>query len=195
MNVGSELLEAQLENIATVDEAGAGKESGRVYFNPETKELLAGDGSVLIRYRKGEDSIGDMKHSMLTEAQFQAEVDTTWILADGRDVTGSDFSTVTGFTIVPDARGQFLRGLNNGRTDGKENPDGGTLLGIQQDSENKAHSHNISGGTATQPVFTGGNTSNTTGGGGNIGTGSTGGAESRPTNVSVNIFIKINRLP
>ena len=62
--------------------------------------------------------IGDVKQSFLTEAEFQAEHDDTWVLCDGRDVIGSDYAVlkegdaVTSHNI-PDARGQFLRGKVN----------------------------------------------------------------------------------
>lgn len=198
MIVGSELKEAQLEQISSANEATANKESGRIYSNYETEEILLGTGSSFIRFKKSEASIGDIKHSMLTEAQFQAEVDTTWVLADGRDVTGSDFETLTGFSIVPDCRGQFLRGANNGRSDGKENPDGGALLGIQQDDAIAPHSHDVQVGFGVDSAFV---KSGNSGGGAQVpdaalstGTG-IGTTETRPKNITVNIFIKINRLP
>ena len=56
--------------------------------------------------------IGDVKQSFLTEAEFQAEHDDTWVLCDGRDVIGSDYAILKeGDAItshnIPDARGQF----------------------------------------------------------------------------------------
>lgn len=193
MNVGSELKEAQFEQIEIADEAGSGKESGRVYWNTERLKMQVGDGANLINFGQSSAAIGDVKHSMLTEAQFQAEVDTTWVLSDGRNVIGSDYHALTGFPIVPDCRGQFLRGLNNGRADGQENPDGGALLGLQQTDEVGPHDHTMSLWSRTSP------------GGGRPGAASDNnqvapntdmstGPETRPKNISVNIFIKINRL-
>jgi hypothetical protein len=75
--------------------------------------------------------VGDIVHSMLTEAQFQAERDATWVLADGRGVTGTDYETVTASSNIPDLRGRFLRGKNNGRGSGS-NPDGEFVLGQEQ---------------------------------------------------------------
>lgn len=74
-------------------------------------------------------SIGSIKESMLTEVQFQSKHGVGWVLMDGRDVTGSEYADLTGNTVLPDARGQFLRGKNNGRADGQENPDGERDLG------------------------------------------------------------------
>ena len=55
--------------------------------------------------------VGDIRTALLTEAQFQAEVGTDWILMDGRDVTGSGYHTLTGNTTVPNitSTGAFLR--------------------------------------------------------------------------------------
>ena len=194
MNVGSQLLEAQLEHIDIAGEAAAGKEVGRTYFNKETSEILIGDGVNFLRYSASPGTIGSTDYSLLSEAQYQAERDSTWVLFDDRSIVGSDLEILTGIATLGDARGIFLRAANNGRVDGNENPDG-TLINEFQDDELQSHSHTISGGTATQPIFTGGNTSNTTGGGGNIGTGSSGGNETRPKSLTMNLFIKINRLP
>jgi hypothetical protein len=84
----------------------------------------SGTGDVNGASEKDQGKVGDIIHSMLTEEQFILENGGGWILADGRDVTGSKYATVTGNTTVPDMRGQFLRGKNNGRLDGEENPDG-----------------------------------------------------------------------
>lgn len=66
--------------------------------------------------------IGVIASAMLTEAQFQALNGASWILADGRSVDGSSYAVMTGQTSVPDLRGMVLRGKNNGRSDGRENP-------------------------------------------------------------------------
>jgi hypothetical protein len=60
-----------------------------------------------------EDMIGDTKESLLTEAQFIDQLPdghkNDWVLADGRDVSGSMYETITGEHHVPDLRGAFLR--------------------------------------------------------------------------------------
>ena len=141
--------------------------------------------------------IGDVKQSFLTEAEFQAEHDDTWVLCDGRDVIGSDYAVlkegdaVTSHNI-PDARGQFLRGKNNGRADGNENPDGEIDLGVYQADQFESHSHTYQdrrfgglaggapGGTTTLQNFQ---------------TTASGGSETRSKNLTCNMFIKINREP
>jgi len=77
--------------------------------------------------------VGDIKQSILTEPQFKtmlgAEADD-WCLADGRDVTGSTYATLTGQNTIPDLRGAFLRmaGSNNV----KPGWNGGTLGGFNE---------------------------------------------------------------
>jgi len=136
-------------------------------------------------------AIGAVQPAMITEAQFQAQFGTGWVLADGRSVTGSKYTSITGNTVVPDLRGMILRGKNNGRSDGKENPDGDSTLGLYQADEFKSHDHTsyrAIGGGLTQGLYGGssldtGNTGNTLGRGGN---------ETRMKNVTVNYFIRIN---
>jgi hypothetical protein len=149
---------------------------------------------------------------MLTEAQFQAQNGTGWVLMDGRNVSGSAYATITGSTTVPDARGMILRGKNNGRSDGSQNPDGDSSLGAYQGDNFGSHRHNYGpdGGTDgthnRQVVFnsspTGGSGSSPigfgqafNGGGGSghwMGIYNSGGNETRMRNITVNHFIKIN---
>jgi hypothetical protein len=76
--------------------------------------------------------VGMIAHSMLTVAQFQSLNGTSWVLADGSNVAGSIYATLTGSSTVPDLRGMVLRGKNNGRSDGSQNPDGDSALGAAQ---------------------------------------------------------------
>lgn len=155
--------------------------------------------------------IGDVKQSFLTEAEFQAEHDDTWVLCDGRDVIGSDYAilkegdAVTSHNI-PDARGQFLRGLD---ASGVVDPDGaGRVIGDSQADAFQSHGHRV-----YSEVGNGGPYFNTTNGFDNSlnGSGSTNaralniitynggtprtGDETRPKNLTCNMFIKINREP
>lgn len=88
------------------------------------------------------DVVGDVVHSVLTEAQFQAIRGPNWVLCDGRDVSGSRLATLTGNNLLPDVRGQHLRGKNNGRSDGEENPSGDLNIGIQESDQMQSHFHN-----------------------------------------------------
>jgi hypothetical protein len=68
-----------------------------------------------------------------------------WALADGRTAT-TEYFQATGKANVPDLRGQFLRGLNAGRSDGSEDPEGsGRAAGGFQADTMKTHNHNNGG--------------------------------------------------
>lgn len=151
--------------------------------------------------------IGDVKQSFLTEAEFQAEHDDTWVLCDGRDVIGSDYAilkegdAVTSHNI-PDARGQFLRGLD---TSGVVDPDGaGRVIGDSQADGFQDHEHlayryiNQTGGELAYPATNDDGTRITLATAG-VQPGSAGTPrniqETRPKNLTCNMFIKINREP
>lgn len=159
--------------------------------------------------------VGSIIESMLTEAQFHSQlgISTTWVLADGRNVAGSLYNSVTGSTTIPDLRGVFRRGKNNGRADGNQNPDGDVALGTLQTSANLAHIHALtdpghthsitsylSGGTTggTNQVLRGpinvatAGTATTNSNNVGLSVQSAGISESRPTNVTTNVFIRIN---
>jgi hypothetical protein len=147
------------------------------------KGVLSGVGSTT---STDLSQVGDMVTSMLTEAQFQSLRSADWVLADGQNVAGSTYAGLVAAT-VPDARGQFLRGKNNGRVDGKQNPDGELALGTYQADEFDSHTHDIGGGFGASAAFgtLAGSTANAT-------SSSTGGNETRSKNITVNVFIRIN---
>lgn len=133
--------------------------------------------------------IGDIKPSMLTESEYQANFGTSWVLAKGQNVAGSQYSIITGRNSLPDLRGVFPRGKNNGAT---TNPAGDLALGTYQADEIKSHQHyyyvpqlNATGGPSMDYAYS-------TGFIWGRWTDASGGAESRPRNITVNYFIKIN---
>jgi hypothetical protein len=137
--------------------------------------------------------VGSIIHSMLTEAQFQGQAGVGWVLADGRSVAGSTYATVSGNSTIPDLRGVFIRGKNNSRSDGNQDPAGERSIGAFQSDQNLSHSHTlnineVSNGAGGQFGFQ--ETSQVSSFA--IGTSSSGGSEARPRNVALNIFIKIN---
>lgn len=133
-----------------------------------------------------------------------------WALADGREVVGSAYRSLTGNTRVPDLRGMFLRGASGGRGDAFADPDANRVLGSSQtwatghprgglrtDSAGEhnhpgyvgggggAHASGIHSGPAhgaTPVPAGGGHTHQVTGGD----------AETRPNNAAVNFFVRIN---
>jgi hypothetical protein len=169
----------------------------------------------------GNFGIGEVKQSVLTEAEFQQVFDGTWVLMDGRDITGSDLANLTGNNTLPDARGQFLRGKNNGRNDGSEDPEGERNLGASQSDSFGSHDHgggfhghalysytgtSTSGNLGMTNTITGvtGKNSASRGYVSTNGDGATlvqdagnflntdGGSETRPRNIVINYFVKIN---
>ena len=143
--------------------------------------------------------VGTIIHSMLTLAQFQSIYGTNWVLADGSATTNSMYSLITGNNNVPDMRGMTLRGKNNGRADGNQNPDGDSQLGTYQADMYGRHTHPTylepsitqTGGyfAAWRASNVNGWTDITSNGGGPQ---NSGGNETRMKNITVNIFIKIN---
>lgn len=82
--------------------------------------------------------IGSTAHSMLTEVQYQALYGPGWILSDGRSVVGSKYTLVTTNSNVPDCRGYYIRGKDNGSG---HNPDGDISLGSFQSDQFASHNH------------------------------------------------------
>jgi hypothetical protein len=135
--------------------------------------------------------LGDIKESLLDEATFQSVHGTSWVLADGRNIAGTDLATLTGWTNAPDLRGVFLRGKDHGVG---RNPDGDTALGTYQLDDFASHDH-----TYTDRYDDDGSNVSTdvTNNAGEVvienkTTGLSGGDETRPKNITVNFFIKIN---
>lgn len=132
-------------------------------------------------------------------AQFDV-MRSIWILADGRDVRSSRYANLTGESKVPDLRGVFLRGLNAGRTDGFQDPDHREVGSFQAD-EIVRHNHRPAAPGAPSGggfvVQSGNRSAFLQGNGGSMQLKDTtdendGGPETRPKNVAVYHFIKIN---
>lgn len=133
--------------------------------------------------------IGTIVASMLSEAQYQRLAGPGWVVADGRKVPGSLYARYTNRDAVPDLRGMFLRGQNSNRNDGQQNPEL-KQLGEYQADEFKSHAHSV-----PHPSGRDGNRSGQQDawyGNGGTSTGAAGGTETRPRNVTVNFFIRIN---
>lgn len=118
------------------------------------------------------------------------EIDTSggiWVLADGRTATTAYFQA-TGKANVPDLRGMFLRGLNEGRDDGSQDPEGSTReAGDFQVDTLKSHSHLENLATGNGGCYSGGSYGSPN----SIQTGLTGGAETRPRNCAVYWYVKV----
>lgn len=99
---------------------------------------------------------------------------------------GTTFGTGDGSTTfnLPDLRGEFVRGYDNGR-----GVDAGRVFGSAQADEIKAHTHDIL--TYNQETGSGRVTEGGSPVGGTYATESTGGAETRPRNVALLACIKV----
>jgi hypothetical protein len=151
-------------------------------------KIQAGAILDLVTFSRAENKLGDVKSSMLTLAEFQAEHLGEWRLMDGASCVGTAYATLKGVTTVPNATtdGTFLRQAKAGRA-----------LGSFEADENKAHGHTIFGYTRNGAIggavivegYNGGVAAKTA----DFGyANNSGGLESRPKNVAVNFFIKVN---
>lgn len=63
-------------------------------------------------------TIGDVKYSVLPETRFK-ELNPGWVLMDGRDVIGSEYHRETGFKSIPNGTNNFVRGMSDNRKVGE----------------------------------------------------------------------------
>ncbi|MCO4795563.1 MAG: hypothetical protein KC493_17725, partial [Bacteriovoracaceae bacterium] len=89
--------------------------------------------------------VGEVKISVLEIDEFQDKYGKVWVLMDGRDASGSEFSSLTAMTKVPDARGKFLRMNNNGASGENFDPDSDRTLGSFQEDMAGPHQHALRG--------------------------------------------------
>jgi hypothetical protein len=95
--------------------------------------------------------LGSTEMSFLPLAKFQIVRDNSWVLLDGANITTTDLGQfmlaqglATGTVYLPDMRGQVPIGVNNGRSDGKQNLVSASLaLGGQMGDGNKSHQHYV----------------------------------------------------
>lgn len=96
---------------------------------------------------------------------------------------GTTYGSGNGTTTfnLPDLRGEFIRGFDDGR-----GIDTGRVLGSAQADEFESHSHDID----VASIGGGGSTNVVVSGSGSGTTGATGGAETRPRNIAMHYLIK-----
>jgi hypothetical protein len=133
--------------------------------------------------------LGDIIASGLTEAQFQAQKGTGWVLMQGQNIAGSDFEALTGIQDLPDMVG------NAGHLEQLET--GNSMFDFFP-NENKLHNHNQGSFNRLLQVtgsFTTGGVDTTPGEPDIVNTGviqNNGGAKARPNSYQINYFILIN---
>lgn len=97
----------------------------------------------------GIDGVASVIASLLTEKKFKELYDRNgqeWVLAMGQTVsTNSKYYEYTNTNELPDLRGRFLRGKNYSRSKSSGNVDGDLALADGQDDTFKSHSHRIYG--------------------------------------------------
>ena len=161
--------------------------------------------------------VGTIVSSILEPFEFMKAADSRWpivpsnpkskwVPADGvMDISGSKYFRITKKNHTPDLRGMFIRGLNEfqlnqKRTDGKEDPDGtGRKSGDYQMDDLKSHNHNFHwyvGSGARLPNNFPGIEKNSynpnTNQAASAAVAYSGGQETRPRNIAVYYYIKIN---
>lgn len=140
--------------------------------------------------------VGTVVSSLLSPNTFyqQANRDAatpTWLLADGRNASGTLYANLLGKPTLPDLRGMFLRGLNADRKDGQQDPDGANReAGDYQADLFGAHSHRY--GDSSQAGSGSANAFDARPKNLGYETEKTGGTETRPRNVAVYYYIKVN---
>lgn len=149
--------------------------------------------------RPGKDlefPIGTVIQSILGPKEMSSLFGNKWQLADGRVVDpDSTFARSLKLSVLPDLRGVFLRGVNLDRDDGFGDPDGkDRVVGSYQADLFQAHRH------AAQIPRNRGSVQVDRGGDGQAGRWEnsteilsvSGGEETRPRNVAVYFYIKVN---
>ncbi len=152
--------------------------------------------------------IGMTFWAYLTETQVQAAIDSTWVEMKGQSIAGSDLDTLTGISTLPDCRGQFIRPLDDGAgTD----PDSPRSVASLQAGGFRSHAHSMVGDDisndlpgvpspaapylgkkwATGVTIKANTIAPPSGNTGN-GSSSPSAAESRPDNIALGFFIKVN---
>lgn len=137
--------------------------------------------------------LGTIFSSLLDETQYQAENGNCWVKMNNQSIAGTDFATLTGMNTLPNAQGRFLRNIG-----GDAAP-----LRTTQDDLFKSHDHGIYTATNSNQSYNLDSRPNYNQIGNiswqgaqdlNSRTDSQGGIETRPKNLSVNFFIKVNRI-
>jgi hypothetical protein len=178
---------------------------------------LKDDPATCILEPKEQSGIGDIKFSILSEADFQKVNGTEWVLMKGQSVGGITYPGYTGELLgdivndqnsdyegglanIPDTGGKFLRARNTVASDSAQNPSGILKLGAYQADAMQDHRHYYDlpkqgGGVPGGGAYTGGGGLDTmyssyvvpSNGYPRLSN------ESRSKNITVNMFVKIRR--
>jgi hypothetical protein len=178
-------------------------------LNQIQRNIIDGIKSLQTSINNSGTVVGQEITAYLTEAQFQQQMGSGWVLADGRNISGSAFAKLYGSNTLPDRRGTVSRMKDNGKG---LDPAGDLALGAYEADTLGSHTHTATvspnphgHNIATVGVATAGanlNTPNYNGGFSNttptsttsltVTNASTGGAETRAKAIIANVFIRIN---
>lgn len=158
-------------------------------------------GTIIASYLNWEEFQYATDNNKQTENEKWDREYSFWSPCDGRDTQGSDFSKIAKKSNAPDLRGVFLRGLNtfdryetdNGIaivSDLRKDPETTRTRGSFQNDDFKSHSHTYNGRT-NAAYMSGAGTSHSQNGTSDP-TSVVGGAETRPKNIAIYYYIKIN---
>jgi hypothetical protein len=93
-------------------------------------------------------SVGDIKYSILTPAQFEMENGDCWVPMDGRNIPGTKLADNYGWSSVPDMSGLFIRASEfSGGADYDTGRSSSSPVAGYQADQNDSHSHSFSGST------------------------------------------------
>lgn len=167
-------------------------------------------------------AVGDVKYSILNPAQFAAENGTCWVPMDGRPLAPTDkLRTITGMTSVPNGGGLFVRAQDFGgvapglASDNDPARDHNSAIATVQQDDLESHTHTMNSAGAHTHTVTMGREGDDSGTGGSAdewtlhqtsldsvttnssGThthtiNNTGGSETRPKNLNLWVYIRIN---
>jgi hypothetical protein len=165
---------------------------------PVGESLIQSIGGVANYALANSGQLGDVVYSMLNQTQFQAQRDSSWVLAEGQNIATSDLGVLLGITYAPDLRGVYIRGASNGSVvdpNAPQTPTSQLGVGVYVADQVVAHTH------TTVAVGSGTLGFSSTANNGIADSHSTitssaypasGGAETAPKTVYMNGFIKIN---
>lgn len=139
--------------------------------------------------------LGDVKNSILDPQKFVRLNGAGWVLMDGRNINNSDLFHLTGMTMIPDARGVFIRSMNENRDTNLGDTEGNRSVGVYQTDEVKQHNHQYTDIFNPDDVESDNSSERAAGVRENAVVKTTsdyGGKETRPRNIALYTYIKVN---
>lgn len=140
----------------------------------------------------GSGQIGDVKYSVLNEIKFREVNGDGWILMKQQDISNTTLCRETGYCTLSDARGVFIRGMNSDRERDTGDPEGNRPVGEYQSDMLQKHDHGYSTGGIWNRSWRGDDSGPKTAYAKSSVTTATGGSETRPRNIALYVYIKIN---